>query len=44
MFVTFLDGHELIYYHQLNYPTQDRYYLEYNMDVVDLKPKSLELV
>lgn len=44
VFVTFLDGHELIYYIEVDYPTQPRYYMEYNMEEIELKPKALELV
>ena len=44
MFVTFLDGHELVYFHKVDYPNQPRYYLEYNVDDVELKPKGVELV
>jgi hypothetical protein len=44
VFVTFLDGHELIYYHKVDYPTQTRYYLEWKMDNIDLNPKEMQLV
>ena len=44
IFVTFLDGHELVMFVQLDFPTQDKYYLEYNFDTIELKPKERELV
>ena len=44
MFVTFLDGHELVYFYKVDYPNQPRYYLEWQMEDVELKPKQLELV
>jgi hypothetical protein len=44
VFVSFLDGHELIYYLKVDYPNQRRYYMEYNIDEVELKPKEMELV
>ena len=44
IFVTFLDGHELIYYHKVDYPQQPKYYYMYKMEDIELKPRQLELV
>ena len=44
VFVTFLDGHELIYYHKVDFPNQTRYYLEWKMEDVEMKPRDYELV
>ena len=44
VFFTFLDGHELIYYVKVDFPNQTRYYLEYKMNDVEMKPRDYELV
>lgn len=44
VFVTFLDGHELIWYVTQTIPTQPKYYFYCNFDEIEMKPNQLKLV
>lgn len=44
VFVTFLDGHELIYYIANDIPTLPRYYLYHDLDEKELKERNIPYV
>ena len=44
VFVTFLDGHELIFYVTQVIPNIPKYYLYYNMDEIELKQCNVQFV
>lgn len=44
IFVRFLDGHELIYFVKNTLPESQQYFMYFNLDEHELKPKEVELV